>query len=171
MGEPHTIKDYLDFTIPEGYGVIYEYTILSLDKAYIGQTKNILSRHQQHATNTKLLGPYISQGDYGLEILDVVPIEELDEAEMKYIKANKTLEPDGFNVSPGGRNNDMMPIRAKVTHHSKPTENATHLSSKIVEFNGRFYIPIPRKYAKIVESEKPLDVWLERVIVESKDTS
>lgn len=163
MDTVRTIEDYKDFEIPEGYGVIYEYTVMSLGKSYIGQTVDLKARHYHHRNESSVLSPYIRHGDYDLTILDMVPIEELDEAERKYIKANNTLQPNGFNTSEGGRYNDIHRGRPEPIPAKPETDHPMKFRSRVVLLDGVYYLTIPSKFTKKghLDVDDCVTVWAE----------
>lgn len=163
MCEVKRIEDYKDLVIPVGSGVIYEYTVLSLDKSYIGQTTDLHRRHMSHCTSNKRIGPYLRHGDYNLSILDIVPIEELDKAEMRYIRVNKTYAPFGFNESPGGRINDLDTCVHNTHVPRMPIDPDSKFKSRVYKIDGRYYLSIPNKVVKRdgIEPDDLMDIWAE----------
>lgn len=163
MTDVKRIDDYKDFVIPEGFGVIYEYTILSIDKSYIGQTVNLWARHFAHCKDGDRLCAYLRHDDYNLSILDLVPIDKLDDAEIAYIKANNTLEPNGLNSSIGGRGNDIVGKKLNYSVPRVPSEDAQRFKSRVFKMDGRLYIMIPHKISNLsdMEPDDVLDVWVQ----------
>lgn len=79
--------------------------ILDNGEKYIGQTSNSLSRrHNNHKYGSKrsLIDRKLKTHNYTLEVIDELPIEELDFAEIYYIKHFNTLSPNGLNLTEGG---------------------------------------------------------------------
>ena len=163
MTDVRKIEDYRDFEIPEGSGVIYEYTILSLRRSYIGQTTDLRARHNKHRAQADRLSPYIRHGDYALTILDVVPVDQLDEAERRYIKANNTIFPNGFNVSEGGRDKDMRKNFPEKIPSIPESDHLMRFRSNIVKLDGVYYMTIPEKFTKRghLDVNDTITVWAE----------
>ena len=157
------IDSYMDLEIPEGYGVIYEYTILSIGKSYIGQTIDLMARHRSHCLDKDRLCAYLRHGDYNLSILDIVPIDKLDEAEMSYIRANNTLEPHGLNYSKGGRKNDIVCKKQNNSVPRSPSEKADRFKSRVFKLDGSLFIMIPHKISEsnAIEPDDVMDVWVQ----------
>lgn len=163
MTDVKRIDSYNDLVIPEGFGVIYEYTILSVGKSYIGQTIDLKARHDHHCRVNSRIGAYLRCGDYNLSILDVVPIEKLDEAEIRYIEANGTIEPNGFNSTIGGRQNDIKQRNQNNSVPRVPSEMARRFKSRVINIAGRQYVMIPPKISKeeALEPDDLMDVWIQ----------
>lgn len=104
-----SIADYEGFEIPKGYGVIYEYFIPSICKSYIGQTTNLHRRHFAHLRRGPL-SAYLRSDDYILNVLETVEVRKLDHMERVYIARLHTQYPNGLNVRPGGRKDDLPPM-------------------------------------------------------------
>lgn len=117
--------------IPEpihGHGQIYQIKNKSTGKLYIGQTKNFHSgnrlycaegRFKAHVSDamsnrnycTAIDGAIRKYGKYNFElsILEYnVPIEKLNEKEQHYIKELNTMAPNGYNLTSGGKANQIV---------------------------------------------------------------
>ena len=88
----------------EGNGIIYRYTFEN-GKKYIGQTKYSLNiRHSQHKRDyTQLIGKAISKYRYELEVIEEVGLDILNDEEIKYIRMEGSLYPNGYNLTTGGQ--------------------------------------------------------------------
>jgi len=96
---------------------IYKITNLINNKLYIGQSKDIQQRwlHERsrafnpksNTYNTPLSRAFRKYGleNFTFEVIEICPIEELDEKEKAYILLYQTLVPLGYNVSSGGTMN------------------------------------------------------------------
>lgn len=95
----------------KGFGFIYMYTSPS-NKKYIGQTCRSLS---ERAGNLKGDGykncsifyrAILKYGfdNFSVQILEELPLEQLDEKEKDYIKKYNSLVPNGYNIKQGGKN-------------------------------------------------------------------
>ena len=98
----------------KGYGYIYKYTSPS-GKSYVGQTKVSLSdRAGSNGIDYKKCPVFYNAikkygyKNFDVEILAEVKIEELDDAEKKYIHLFNTMIPNGYNVDEGGHSNTVQ---------------------------------------------------------------
>lgn len=89
------------------YGVVYLITNLINGKQYVGQTiKKVSYRFNEHARANTLIGKAIRK--YGRENFKIKVLEkcysydELNAAEMKWIKKLNTKDPNGYNKTDGG---------------------------------------------------------------------
>lgn len=86
---------------------IYRITNLINDKCYIGQTnQGAYKRFNQHAKTDSLIGRAIRK--YGIEnflieVLEIVPESEANDAENRYIIENNSVVPNGYNTNEYGR--------------------------------------------------------------------
>lgn len=94
----------------KGYGYIYKYTSPS-GKSYIGQTVQSLAQRAGHSGKNYRDCPLFYQAikkygfqNFDVEILAMVPQEELDNAEIKYIEIFNTFN-NGYNKTTGGQKN------------------------------------------------------------------
>ena len=89
-------------------GLIYMYTYIPTGEKYIGQTKNLKKRKQEHLNETRtnkrfhnLLQKYPNK--FKIEIIeDNIKDEELNEKEKYWIKYYNTFSDFGFNLTEGG---------------------------------------------------------------------
>lgn len=87
---------------------IYKFTDKIEHKSYIGQSVDIDRRYKEYKTrdeNTlfhRMLKHY-GFWNFDFEILEECNRDELDEKEKYYIKEYNTLCPNGYNLTPGGR--------------------------------------------------------------------
>ena len=92
------------------YGVIYFIINLINGKMYVGQTKQAFKRRiAEHKRNSKKakIGVDAAIRKYGwenftAEIIEVCPVEQLNEREMFWIKELNTKVPNGYNLTDGG---------------------------------------------------------------------
>lgn len=85
-----------------GYGLVYCYTFDN-GKKYIGiTTTNFIQRHKTHLYGKQVVDYAIRKRKYNVEIIDEVPIDELNDAEIRYISEFNCLKPNGYNISIGG---------------------------------------------------------------------
>ena len=87
---------------------IYKITNLLNNKVYIGQVynKSIYDRFKRHISEAKPTSKsYIGRAiakygfeNFQVEILDEVPIEELDCAEAFWIEYSNSMRPNGYNL-------------------------------------------------------------------------
>ena len=103
----------------EGYGFIYEY-ISPSNKKYIGQTIRSLKERAKNNGNGYLNCVIFFRAiqKYGFEnfqckILGEFKIEELDEKERFFIEKEKSIQPYGYNIKPGGSNKYQNSKRCK----------------------------------------------------------
>lgn len=100
-----------DYVPKHGCGIIYMYTLDNGEK-YIGQTKvSLLKRHKGHIyyRSDCLIDKKLRKHNYRLEIIDEVPLNELDYAETYYIKHFNTQHPHGLNITLGGGGHQGVP--------------------------------------------------------------
>lgn len=86
---------------------IYKITNLINNKIYIGQSKQIEVRWQQHKTSNKHYAIYNAFKKYGIdnfkfEIIEECPEDILNEREKYWIKFYNSLSPNGYNMTLGG---------------------------------------------------------------------
>ena len=146
------VQRIFDKGVPDGFGVIYEYHIPSLCKSYIGQTTNLYLRHSAHLNRGKL-SPYIREGDFRLQVLEIAPVEKLDRRERWYIRCLQTICPDGLNAHPGGRLDMMFPQdfseRMEWTFADHSERGCPESFSAYVELvKGRLVISIPSEVVR-----------------------
>lgn len=105
------------------YGVIYCITNLINGKKYVGQTiKKVSYRFNEHANAKSLIGKAIRK--YGRDnfrtgtLEECYSYEELNAAEMKWIKDLNTKYPNGYNKTDGG-NGVLNPITSTLEKKSK----------------------------------------------------
>jgi group I intron endonuclease len=97
-------------------GWIYQ-LVFANGKSYVGQTKSWKRRMRAHKCGSgRDDGHAIKRAikKYGwssvqVRILEVVPIEQLDTAEIKWIAEIDTLKPNGYNLTAGG---DAQPMKS-----------------------------------------------------------
>ena len=113
---------------------IYQITNLINNKLYIGQTNNIQKRWSNHRCCkypkmeiTKAIKEYGIE-NFKFEILyRNIPIEAIDELEIKTIREKNSLVPNGYNVSIGG----MVPRGIKCTGADN---NNAHLTEEEAQY-------------------------------------
>lgn len=115
-------------------GYIYTITNNITKKVYVGQTIKPKERWLKHKNEAKHIDSlaykshlYNSMNAYGIdnfsfEIIDECDCEILDERERYWIQELHTLEPNGYNISNGGRKlfGEENPFYGK--HHSEETK-------------------------------------------------
>lgn len=78
-------------------------------KIYIGQSTRIERRFSEHCRNeTSVIDRAIKKygaNNFSFEILEECPVDELDEKEKFYIGFFKSITPNGYNITEGGREN------------------------------------------------------------------
>ena len=96
-------------------GYIYTITNDITNKVYVGQTINPQERWYKHKNEAKHIEslPYKSHlynamnaygiDNFSFEIVEECDCEVLDEKERYWIQKLDTLEPNGYNISNGGR--------------------------------------------------------------------
>lgn len=72
-------------------------------KGYIGQTVNLSYRYNLHKRGPLAVDKAIRKHDYIFQILEVLPVNELDAEEERLIKVFNTLSPNGYNIATGGK--------------------------------------------------------------------
>jgi group I intron endonuclease len=113
-------------------GYIYLITNTVNNKQYIGQTicKDINSRWNQHKRkDAKTIGSYLLSAyiKYGIEkfkfkVICICFDEDCNRFEKEYITKYNTLAPNGYNLTPGGRNtysNGKKKTKSKLTEETK----------------------------------------------------
>jgi group I intron endonuclease len=131
------LQKYLHCRFPEGYGIIYAFVKKFGDeKAYVGQCfdkKGFGNRLRTH-TNSKNCAALSNAIEcYGIDsfsiiVVDLLPIEELDDAEYEFIWQFKTLIPSGYNIreggSGGGLTGESLEQMRKTVRSSEKREEA-----------------------------------------------
>ena len=116
-------------------GYIYTITNNITNKVYVGQTINPKERWLKHKNEAKHIDSltykshlYNSMNAYGtdnfsFEIIEECDCEVLDERERYWIQELHTLEPNGYNISNGGRKlfGEENPFYGK--HHTDETKH------------------------------------------------
>jgi group I intron endonuclease len=107
--------------------IIYCATNTTNGKKYIGQTKNFERRRVEHIANSKstdrkrlfIFSKAIAKygpNNFEWNILEECSsVEQADEREIFYISSFKTLQPNGYNLIPGGNNSDNMRAMANLS--------------------------------------------------------
>jgi group I intron endonuclease len=121
----NTYTDYPN-TPPFGYGFIYFLRSPS-GKAYIGQTSLAISKRlYMHNKSNGCRFLYKAIKKYGIENFFVgevgcYPLQDLDDAEVRFIKEFETLAPSGYNLTTGGNANHKCSdeARRKMSEASK----------------------------------------------------
>ena len=105
LGAPLPRKLEDGVAIPGKEGYIYAY-FFDDGKIYVGQTaRSIAERHAGHCHGPLFVDSYIRTHDYYLTTIEIVPIEELDQAEQFYIEYLHSMYPRGLNLMTGGNSN------------------------------------------------------------------
>lgn len=107
------LQKYLHGRFPEGYGIIYAIVLRhSHEKGYVGQChsksgfKGRRSFHKSaSASHCRALNAAVAK--YGWNaffvfVVDLLPVDELDDAEYEFIRQFRTLAPGGYNLKEGG---------------------------------------------------------------------
>lgn len=94
---------YMEDAVAESNkGIIYLYTFDN-GKQYVGQTIiSVKKRYGQHLAEDNALSRAMKTHKHMVSILEVVDIEKLDDAEIKWIAEKNTLWPRGYNFTTGG---------------------------------------------------------------------
>jgi group I intron endonuclease len=130
------------------------------NKSLVGQSKDILRRwsyHRWELLNNKHDNSYLQNswnahgGDnFRFEIVELIPIEKLDEAEINFIEKYKSLDKKfGYNLTAGGK-------RAAPTEESKIKNKMAHLGKKSSKKTKR----------KISKSNMGKHTWSEKMKLE-----
>ena len=106
-------------------GVIYKLTCLISGKPYVGKTKQKLEkRMSQHRYDSKKgsqgLGAAIRKygwENFTVEVIEVCPVEQLNEREIFWIAELNSKSPHGYNLTDGGEGlvNPSAETRAKMS--------------------------------------------------------
>ena len=96
----------------EGFGVIYNGYLEKNRKPYIGQAINLERRKKDHKARAKegstgFHGAIFKHGwdAFAWEVLEVCPVEDLNDREVFWISALDTFKGFGYNRTPGGDGN------------------------------------------------------------------
>lgn len=88
---------------------LYKITNNINNKIYIGITNNYKKRWANHGLEDTVISKAIKKygkNNFTFEVLlDNIPIEQIDEYEIKYIQKYNSLVPNGYNVAKGGMYN------------------------------------------------------------------
>ena len=161
----------LNYVQPKGYGVIYLYTFDD-GELYVGQTTRTLNhRHKQHLKGHIRVDYKMRSHDYSLSILAVVPKEELNDAEIHFIKELNTFE-DGLNNTTGG-NNFVMSEEIRQLMSEQKTAYLDEHPEAIEAFNERMrkFWEDPARHEWFSQLQKEFWSNEENRIRQSKTTS
>lgn len=151
-------------------GEIYKATNKSTGKSYIGQAPLFMginmqnwggharwTRHILEATsertiagkNTDINKAIRKYGKdmFDLEILCTVDKKDLDDMEIKYIKEYNTIEPNGYNMTTGGKNgrhSEASNKKLKVLRKKNTAINTIDTSSDTSENNNTIDTSLPK---------------------------
>lgn len=130
----------------EGYGFIYKYTSPS-NKSYIGQTvgtlkeraKNLISGngYKKCSLFWKAINKY-GFLKFKVEILEEVPIENLNKREIFYIDKFNSISPNGYNLAIGGSGG----VTKEVFVYSAQNGNFLEHYSSLTEASAFTDVPI-----------------------------
>ncbi len=126
------------------FGEIYKLTFPN-GKSYIGATTvGVESRFKRHATNAKtrnapLYQAWREMGPPELDVLDMLPVKDLDEAERAAIIKFGTMAPGGYNELPGGKVSPMTnpEIAKRVNEKATRTKRLPEIRAKYAEATRR----------------------------------
>lgn len=105
--------DFKDWTVNDGYGAVYLYTFDN-GKKYVGQTiLSVKERLRNHYHSDCLVDKAMKKNAFTVELLDVVPIDQLDDREKFFIAQYGCIWPDGYNMTDGGNNYNLLPETRK----------------------------------------------------------
>lgn len=113
-----------------GCGYIYVY-VLNNGKMYVGQTIDPKRRRAEHLRAKSYFGRAVRK--HGIECLIYFPnvsMDDIDKVEILFISSFKTLEPDGYNLTTGGKGN---------YNFSRTTKEVFHLNAIERNFEKRGY--------------------------------
>ncbi len=106
-------------------GIIYKITCLVTKKPYVGQTRQKLERRiAQHKSQSKkaeagidlAIAEYGWEGNFTVEVLEICPVEKLDEREKFWIATLNSKSPNGYNLTDGGSvTNPSEETRARIS--------------------------------------------------------
>ena len=107
-------------------GTIYKITCLISGKSYVGKTKRKLEKRIcEHKCNDSkgtsaievAIQKYGWEGNFSYEVLEVCPIEQLNEREIFWIAELNSKSPHGYNLTDGGEGlvNPSAETRAKMS--------------------------------------------------------
>ena len=106
-------------------GTIYKISNLVNGKIYVGKTKQQLEkRMNQHKHNSKTVNSGISAAirkygweNFKVEVLEICPIDKLDEREIFWIAKLNSKAPAGYNLTDGGdgNSNPSAETRARMS--------------------------------------------------------
>ncbi len=134
-------------TLPRESG-IYKITNLINGHAYIGQSKNIYIRQNQHhryeyknesRQNFKLYQAFKKYGldNFEIEVIELCPVEQLNEREIYWISYQDTFK-HGYNMTEGGQNvspnlfsNETKEKRRKTQEKNKSLQGENHPRAKL----------------------------------------
>lgn len=118
---------------------IYKITNLITGKSYVGKSKNIELRIEQHfaqmdqKTNSRILFDKVkamyTKNDFEWEIIEECHPDQLNINEQFYIQELETLYPKGYNTAPGGEGGD--------TYTNSPLRD--EYCKKVSEARNNFY--------------------------------
>lgn len=103
-------------------GTIYKITNLVNSKVYVGQTRQKLEKRiNQHINNSKMAKAGIDAAirkygweNFKVEVLEICPIDKLDEREVFWIAELDSMAPKNYNLTRGGNNNSNYSAEARA---------------------------------------------------------
>ena len=130
------------------FGILYIITNKINGKRYVGQTIQTLQKrwiaHCCNSNPSSLIGKSINKRgkeNFDIRILSICnSLEEMNSREIYYIKLFNTLNPNGYNLAPGGRNS--------ITSKETSVKQSNSAKGRIVSLQTRERISISNKGKK-----------------------
>ena len=116
-------QEFVSTVAKHGTALIYMLLNVVNRKMYVGQTvQSVKKRFSQHAVNNCLVGRAIrkhGKAAFKLVVLDVVPFDERDDAERKWIRNAGCIWPLGYNLREGGDSGSRHSVASKNKMRTK----------------------------------------------------
>ena len=106
---PQELQRYIDQRPPDGFGLLYAWRFRAEPRrVYIGQSVNKAAKRRWDHVNvdarTYIHRAIVSHGEHAFDfgVVALVPLQQLDQAEIDAIARYGALRPNGYNIKGGG---------------------------------------------------------------------
>ena len=133
-------------------GTIYKILCLVTGKPYVGQTRQKLNRRISEHKSSKIkrgidaeIAKYGWEGNFTVEVLEVCPVEKLNEREIFWIAKLNSKIPNGYNLTEGGdgslnpseeTRNRISANHADVSGKNNPNYGKKHSSEALAKMSA-----------------------------------
>lgn len=143
---------------------IYLITNTYNGKQYVGQSKDIIRRWDEHKRAYKYNNTYLYKAmrKYGIdcfkfEVIEECDFHDLNDKEKYYIAIYNTMIPHGYNMEPGG--NDTTYLVGEKNPNSKMTDELVYQIRERYA-NGERKSNVYNDYSDIISINTFADIWI-----------